>query len=329
MTTLYSIVRQALGVATLGAVVATSAAVGPVEASGGGEIHRNHWSFAGMFGTFNQAQLQRGFLVYKDVCANCHGLSRVAFRNLVQPGGPAFPEAGVRSLADGYKIDDGPNDQGKMFQRPGRLSDTIPPPYKNEQEARSIQNGAYPPDLSLMARARNVEYSGSLWFHPLSMLKDIVTGYQEGGADYIYALMTSYHEKPPAYRRDGGGKLVAVDDKDVRDEKAVVRCVTVEKGVGGKPDTCTPMADLMHYNTAFPGHQVAMAQPLRDGLVKYTDGTAATVSNYAADVAAFLSWTADPSLEARKRLGWQVMLYLLITAVLLYLGKRALWRDVH
>jgi cytochrome c1 len=328
MTSLYSTVRQASGAVAFGWLTAI-AAVPQAAAADHAEIQRHTWSFSGMFGGFNQAQLQRGFQVYRDVCANCHGISRIAFRNLVQPGGPAFPEAGVRSLAETYKITDGPNDQGKMFQRPGRLSDTIPPPYQNEQEARSIQNGAYPPDLSLIARARNVEYSGPLWYHPLSMLTDIVTGYQEGGADYIYALLTGYHEKAPAYRRDAAGKLVAVDDKDVRDEKAVMRCVSVERGTGGKPDTCMALADLMHYNTAFPGHQTAMAPPLRDGAVKYTDGTAPTVSNYAADIAAFLSWTADPHLEARKRLGWQVMLYLLVTAVLLYFGKRAIWRDVH
>ncbi|MGE3712826.1 MAG: cytochrome c1, partial [Hyphomicrobiaceae bacterium] len=82
-------------------------------------------------------------------------------------------------------------------------------------------------------------------------------------------------------------------------------------------------------HTAFPGHQIALAPPLVDGLIRYTAGTPSTVDNYARDVAAFLSWTADPSLEARKALGWQVLLYLLVTTVLLYLGKRVIWRDVH
>ena len=283
----------------------------------------------GMFGKFDRAQLQRGFQVYKEVCANCHGLSRIAFRNLAEKGGPEFPEDGVKALAESYKIPDGPNDEGKMFTRPGRLSDPIPSPYKNEQEARSIHNGANPPDLSLMAKARNVEYTGPIWYHPLAMLKDIAMGYQEGGADYIYALLTGYSEKAPAYRKEASGKLTPVADKDVRDEKAVVRCASVEKGETGKPDVCNPLADMMNYNAAFPGHQIAMAQPIRDGQVAYKDGTKTAVANYAEDLAAFLAWAGDPTLEQRKRLGWQVMLYLLVTAVLLYVAKKKIWSELH
>lgn len=319
-----------LRISLIAAAFSLAAAAGPnlARAAGGSEIPRENWSFAGMFGSFDSNQLQRGFRVYKDVCSTCHGLSRIAFRNLIQKGGPEFPEAGVRSLAATFKIEDGPDDKGKMFTRPGRLSDYLPSPFKNEQEARAVHN-AYPPDLSLMARARNPEYIGPLWYQPLAMLKDIATGYQEGGADYIHALLTSFHENPPAYRRESNGKLVPVADKDVRDEKSVVRCTSVDHGEAGKEDTCNMLADGMHYNTAFPGHQIAMAPPLVDGQIRYTDGTPSTVDNYARDVAAFLSWTADPSLEARKALGWQVLLYLLVTTVLLYLGKRVIWRDVH
>ena len=320
--------RLSATVSAVATVLAATLPTLPVAAEDHAEIHRHHWSFAGMFGHFEKPQLQRGFQVYKDVCATCHSISRISFRNLAEKGGPEFPEAGVKALAASTKVDDGPDDNGKMFQRPGRLSDRIPGPYKNEQEARSIHNGALPPDLSLMAKARGVEYTGPIWYHPLSMLKDIATGYQEGGADYLHALMTGYREKAPAYRRDGS-KLVAMADKDVRDEKAVMRCVAMDKGEAGKPDACTPMADLMHYNAAFPGHQIAMTVPLFDGKVKYSDGTPATVDNYAADIAAFLAWTADPTLEERKRLGWQVLLYLLITSVLLYIAKKRIWADLH
>ena len=314
-----------LAVSSLG----LATAITPASASGdGAEIHRQHWSFAGMFGQFDQPQLQRGFQVYREVCSTCHSISRISFRNLAEKGGPGFPEAGVRGLAAAAKVDDGPDDSGKMFQRPGRLSDRIPGPYKNDQEARSIHNGALPPDLSLMAKARGVEYTGPIWYHPLAMLKDMATGYQEGGADYINAVLTGYRDKAPAYRRDGN-KLMPMADKDVRDEKAVVRCVAMEKGEAGKPDTCAPMADLMNYNAVYPGHQIAMAQPIRDGQVAYKDGTPATMANYAADVAAFLSWTADPTLDERKHLGWQVLLYLLVTSILLYVAKKKIWADAH
>lgn len=300
----------------------------PALAAGEGiEIARQKWSFSGPFGHFDKNQLQRGFQVYKEVCSTCHGLSRIAFRNLMEKGGPQFPDDGVRSLAATYKIDE-IDETGKVVQRPGRLSDRFPAPYKNDNEARATHNGALPPDLSVIAKGRSVEYTGTWWYHPIYMLKDILTGYQEGGADYLYALLTGYKDKAPAYRRDGA-RLVAVADRDVRDEKAVVRCVGVDKGEAGKQEVCNPLADLMHYNAAFPGHQIGMAQPIRDGQVKYGDGTPGTVANYSADVASFLSWTADPSHDSRKGMGWQVMLYLLITALLLYASKKRIWRNAH
>lgn len=287
-------------------------------------IERHHWSFAGFFGQFDKAQLQRGFNVYKNVCSNCHGLTRIAFRNLAEKGGPELPASGVQALAaKEYKVEDGPNDEGKMFMRPAKLSDHFPPVYKNDQEARSIHNGALPPDLSLITRARGVETVAPWYIHPFLMLRDIFIGYQEGGADYVRALMTSYGD-PPAYTRTASGKLVLAKAGETGKTE---HCVSIME-VDGKPDTCNPLLDGMQYNAAFPGGQIAMPPPLSDGAVDYPDGTPGKLENYAEDVAAFLSWTADPNLEARKRLGWQVILYLVVTSILLYIGKKRIWKKI-
>lgn len=285
MTTLASGIKRL-------AVFALAAALMPLVAYAAGEavtIERQPWSFAGFFGRFDQNQLQRGFQVYKDTCAQCHGISRLAFRNLAQPGGPVFNEDAVKGLAATYEVEDGPNDDGKMFKRPGRLSDRIPPPYANEKEARAVHNGAYPPDLSVITKARGIEYHGSLFAHPFHILKDMATGYQEAGADYVHALLTGYTDPPADFK----------------------------------------MADGMQYNRAFAGHQISMPPPLSDGAVKYQDGTPTTVDQMARDVVAFLHWAGDPKQDERKRMGLLVMLYLLITAVLLYLAKKRVWSSAH
>jgi ubiquinol-cytochrome c reductase cytochrome c1 subunit len=273
------------------ALVLTSlAAAAPVSAAGDGhspEIAQQSWTFGGIRGTFDKAQLQRGFLVYKEVCSSCHGMRQLSFRNLVQKGGPEFPEEGVKTLAATYKVNDVPNDAGKILKRPARLSDRIPSPFDNDQQARSANNGALPPDLSLIARARGIEAEKPFFMVPWHMVKDIFLsgGYQEGGSDYLYALLMGYADPP----------------KDVK------------------------MSDGMYYNMVYPGHQIGMPSPLSDGIVKYTDGTPAKLENHARDVTAFLSWAADPKLEERKRMGLMVMLYLFITAGLLYAAKRHVW----
>lgn len=316
-------------------VIAGSAAQASGDAA---HIERNKWSFGGLFGQFDKAQLRRGFQVYKDVCTSCHGLKRMYFRNLVQPGGPEFPEENVKALALSWpnQIFDGPNDageiadrKGNVIKRPAKLSDPILGPYDNEKAARAAQNGALPPDLSLMARARNVEYTGSIAYHPISMARDIATGYQEGGADYIYALLLGYADKAPAYTRSGA-HLTPVEEKDVRDEKAVERCASVAVGEAGSPDVCNKLQEGMYYNKYFPGGQIAMPPPLASP-TKYEDnaGAPSTIEQNAADLAAFLSWTADPKLSERKRLGWLVLLYTLVTAVLLYAAKKRIWHSLH
>jgi cytochrome c1 len=320
--------RHALGALPLVALAAGSA---PALGAEGGHAHiaRQDWSFGGFTGQYDQAQLQRGFQIYKDVCSACHGLKRVYFRNLAEPGGPEFPEEGVKALAAEwpYKITDGPDEKGQMFERSAKLSDPILGPYKNDNEARAAQNGALPPDLSLIAKARSIEYAGSFYAHPLSMLRDIATSYQEGGADYLVALLTGYADQPPPFKRDADGRLHQVDEAEASGA-GIERCASVMPGEKGKPDTCVQMQEGMSYNAAFPGHQIAMPPPLsKDNFVTYQNGTGSLEAN-AHDLAAFLSWASDPSLDARKRIGWQVMLYLLITTVLLYLGKKRIWAKV-
>ncbi len=210
---------------------------------------------------------------------------------MTEPGGPEFPEDAVKALAAEWpnKIVDGPNDAGKMFEREPKLPDPILGPFKNEKEARAAMNGAYPLDLSIITKARNVHYSGTWYAHPFYMLKDILSGYQEGGADYLHALLTGYTTPPQG--------------------------VKVSEG--------------MYYNAAFPGHQIGMPPPLAtDNFIKYDDGKGSLEEN-ASDVAAFLSWAADPSLNTRKSTGWIVMLYLFITTGLLYVGKKRIWAKAH
>jgi cytochrome c1 len=243
---------------------------------------RVHWSFHGPFGTYDQAQLQRGFKIYKEVCSNCHSLKLIAFRNLADPGGPAFSEAQAATIAAGYQVTDGPNDQGQMFQRPGRVADTFPPPFPNDNAARAALGGALPPDMSDLAKARGYEW-GFPWF-----ILDAFTQYQEDGPDYIHALMTGYSDPPKGFAMPPGAQ----------------------------------------YNKYFPGHAIGMPKPLSDGQVEYTDGTPTTVDQYGRDVAAFLMWAAEPTLDARKRLGFQVMIFLVVFAGLLYFTKKKVWSDV-
>lgn len=128
-----------------------------------------NWAFDGIKGKFDYASIQRGFKVYKEVCAACHSVKQLSFRHLSAIG---FSEDQIKSLASGYDVQDGPNDQGQMFKRPGRPSDKIPSPFANEQEARASNNGALPPDLSLMIKAR------------------------ENGANYVYSLLTGFTAIP-------------------------------------------------------------------------------------------------------------------------------------
>ncbi|BAF89497.1 MULTISPECIES: cytochrome c1 [Azorhizobium] len=269
----------------LGAVALALAFAAPARAAEGGHDdlpHRESWSFAGPFGMYDPAQLQRGFKVFREVCASCHSANYLYFRNLAQEGGPHFSEAQAKAVASEYQITDGPNDQGEMFQRPGRLSDHWPAPFPNDQAARVANGGALPPDLSVIAKARasHVGFPG--------FILDAFTQYQEGGVDYIHALLNGYVEPPEG--------------------------VTVQPG--------------LHYNKYFPGHQIAMPKPLSDGQVEYTDGTPTTVDQYSRDVSAYLMWMAEPHLDARKRIGFQVFIFLIVLGGLLYFTKKKIWKNI-
>jgi ubiquinol-cytochrome c reductase cytochrome c1 subunit len=223
---------------------------------------RQHWSFGGMFGTFDRAALQRGYQVYKEVCAACHSMRLLSYRNLAALG---FSEDEVKAIAAGFEVTDGPDDKGEMFKRPGRPSDRFVSPFPNEEAARAANNGALPPDLTLITKAR------------------------DHGADYVHALLTGYGDPP----------------KDIA------------------------MQPGMSYNKYFPGHQIAMAPPLAENAVAFADGTKATVPQMAHDVATFLTWAAEPELEARKQMGVKVVLFLIVLSGLLYAVKRKVWKGIH
>ena len=138
------------------------------------------WSFKGLTGTFDRASLQRGFQVYKEVCASCHSMQYLSYRNLGEPGGPEFSELEVKAIAASFEIEDGPNDQGEMFTRPGRPSDKFKNPYPNVQAATAANGGAYPPDMSVLVKAR------------------------KGGANYIYSVLVGYEDPPPGIILDDG-----------------------------------------------------------------------------------------------------------------------------
>ncbi|PPD45936.1 MAG: cytochrome c1 [Methylocystis sp.] len=152
----------------------------------------HEWSFAGALGRFDRAQLRRGFKVYKEVCSTCHSVKLLAFRNLSQPGGPEFSEKEVVELAASYKVRDGPNDSGEYFERPARPSDRVPPPFANEQAARAAMSGAYPPDMSVLVKARGYGRGFP------TFLFDAIPGfsYQEHGVDYVASLLKGYSEPP-------------------------------------------------------------------------------------------------------------------------------------
>jgi len=141
---------------------------------------KTNWSFKGVFGTFDRASLQRGYQVYQEVCAGCHSVQHLSYRNLSEKGGPEFSVEEAKAIAAQFEVEDGPNSDGEMFMRPGRLSDKFVKPYPNVEASTAANGGAYPPDMSVLAKART------------------------GGADYIYSLLLGYEEAPEGFELDEG-----------------------------------------------------------------------------------------------------------------------------
>ena len=218
-----------------------------------------------MFGTYDRAALQRGFQVYKEVCSACHRLQYLYFRDLADARlqrGPGQRHAAAWS----QQVTDGPNDQGQMFQRPARPSDRIPGPFPNDQAARAANNGALPPDLSLIQGAR-----GRRRLH----LRD----------------PERVQVQPPA-----GFKVMAG----------------------------------MYYNEYFPGHQIKMPPPLNPDQVTFADKHAGDGRRrWRTMSSTFLTWAAEPNLEQRHRIGFKVMLFLLVTTGVFYAAKRKIWSRIR
>ena len=144
------------------------------------EYLKTDWSFKGLFGKFDRGSLQRGYQVYTEVCAACHSMKYLSYRNLAEKGGPEFSEAEVKAIAASFEVTDGPNSDGDMFTRPGKLSDKFVKPYENVKAAEAANGGAYPPDMSVLVKARG------------------------GGVDYIYSLLQGYEEAPSGVTLDDG-----------------------------------------------------------------------------------------------------------------------------
>jgi len=191
-------IKTLLAATVLGAGLAMSSTTGAIAAGKQALAEDIDFSFEGVFGKFDRAQLQRGFAVYKQVCSACHSLNQMYYRNLGEPGGPEFTEAQVKAIAAEYEVTDGPNDDGEMFERPAVPSDRFKSPFPNEKAARSANGGAYPVDLSLITKKR--EGFHYPWY--VSPFIKLVKG--NGGPEYVRAVLLGYQD-PPAELADQAG----------------------------------------------------------------------------------------------------------------------------
>ena len=224
------------------------------------------FSFDGPLGKFDNQQLQRGYQVYKEVCSACHSLKYVAFRNLEQIG---FSEEEVRAEAANWNVPGIDGVTGEATTRPGEPTDYFPSPYPNEVAARAANNNAYPPDLSLITKAR------------------------PDGSNYVYSLLQGYNEPDP-------------------------------EDLAKSPDF-EPSPPGLYFNEYFYNINIAMPPQLYPDLITYVDGTEATPEQMAQDVAAFLTWTAEPSLVQRKQTGWFVIGFLLFATGLAFMSYKQIW----
>ena len=274
-------------VLVLGSLVGALMA-GPASAATHPEEPRKiDWSFNGPFGKFDQAQLQRGFTVYREVCSACHSMNLVSFRNLGDKGGPFYSEKYpnpndnpyVKAVAAEVQVADIDGETGDPIQRPATSADHFKAPFPNEAAARASNGGALPPDMSVLAKAR------------------------EGGPDYIHALLTGYRAPPKGLTVDPTKHYNPYFPGDLASSWS------------GDPK------HVPH------GGVIGMAPPLADNSVTFDDGTKATLDQEAQDVAAFLMWAAEPKLNDRHQMGFAVMIYLLLMSGLLYASYRTVWKN--
>jgi len=274
---------------TLSAAVAVGLASSAMGAGGGGGyVEDIDFSFDGMFGSYDQNQLQRGLQVYTEICAACHGLKFVALRNLADEGGPALPEDQVRAYAEQIEVWDASLNDGEGDYRTATPADKYPE-----------NNSVNAPDLSLMAKAR-AGFHGPYGLGINQLMKGI------GGPEYIVALLNGYEDPPACSPEDFDGAYNTVF------------------AVGGYPDSCKD-ADGNH---TVPGSWIAMSQPLYGDDVEYADGHSTDLQDVTEDVSAFLMWTAEPKLNARKQSGLTGVIFLGILTVLLYLTNKRLWAPI-
>jgi len=251
------------GVVGAGAVGLAGALTGSVMAGTELTLHAPAlpWSHNGFLQALDHASIRRGYTVYKQVCAACHSLNYICYRNLV---GVCMTEEEAKAEAAEVMVQDGPDEEGNFFERPGKLSDKLSDPYANEMAAKLANNGALPPDLSMITSARH------------------------GGEDYIFQVLTNYHDPPEG--------------------------VTLSEGQA--------------YNPYFQGGVLGMAQQLYDEGVEYADGTPATVSQQAKDVCTFLRWCAEPEHDDRKRMGCKALAIVSILFVMSVFYKRHKWTVI-
>ncbi|WP_374275399.1 cytochrome c1 [Brevundimonas sp.] len=279
---------RSAGLAVL-AAVGLGLAAAPALAAGEAK-HPRHagFSFEGPFGTFDQAQLQRGYKVYREVCSACHSMNLVYFRTLGEKGGPFYDAHAenaaqnryVRAIAAEFEVPGIDTETGEAILRPATAADAFPNPYPNATAAAAANGGAAPPDLSVMAKARH------------------------DGANYIYSLLSGYQEAPAGLAINQGQYYNPYMAGDM-----------------------TPFWSGDPEHVPYGGF-IAMAPPLRDGQVTFDDGTEASVDQMSKDVAAFIAWASEPKAVERKQTGFAVLAYLLLFAGLTYASYRRIWKGV-
>ena len=261
----------------------------PALAAGEAHALRNGgFSFEGPFGSFDQGQLQRGYKVYREVCASCHSMNLMHFRTLAEPGGPFFDahqvspaeNRWVKALAKEVQIADIDTETGEPVMRDGTAADRFPNPYPNATAAAAANGGAAPPDLSVMAKARH------------------------DGANYIYSLLTGYRTPPQGLQINPGQYYNPYMAGDM-----------------------TPFWTGDPHKVP-PGGFIAMPPPLADGQVTYDDGAPQTVDQYSKDVAAFIAWASEPHQVQRKQAGMGALIFLVIFLGLTYASYRRIWKGV-